>query len=91
MRQIEGSRSTGSRSSAFMRMIHRNTVRASGATNRRLLALVTMDLAWSSTMSTIISMKPWKRPGTPAVARRAASHRQNTTSRPIRIDQNSES
>ncbi|CFO69554.1 Uncharacterised protein [Bordetella pertussis] len=50
-----------------------------------------MDLAWSSTMSTIISMKPWKRPGTPAVARRAASHRQNTTSRPIRIDQNSES
>ena len=88
---MDGSRSTGIRSSAFISTIQRKTVRASGATNRRLLALVTMLLAWSSTMSTTISTKAWKRVGTPEVARRAAIHRNKMTITPIRMDQNSES
>ncbi|KAG1241805.1 hypothetical protein G6F65_023343 [Rhizopus arrhizus] len=88
---MEGNRSTGSKSSAFIRMIQMNKVSASGAMKRRLLALWTMPLAWSSTMSTIISTKAWKRVGTPLVARRAARHRKKITIRPIRPDQNNES
>ncbi len=67
-------RSTGSRSIAFIRKIQTNTVSASGATNLRLWALCTMPLACPSTISTRISTAAWKRPGTPEVALRAASH-----------------
>ena len=54
--------------------IQMNTVSASGATSLRLWALWTMPLACESTISTSISTAAWKRPGTPAVALRAASH-----------------
>jgi len=72
--QMKGSRSTGSRSIAFIRKIQMKTVRASGATSLRLWALWTMPLAWDSTISTRISTAAWKRPGTPEVAARAAFH-----------------
>ena len=41
-----------------------NTISASGAIHERSPWM--MPLAWSSTISTIISTKAWKRPGTPA-------------------------
>ena len=72
---IHGSRSTGSRSIAFITKIHTNTVSASGATSLRLCALCTMPLACESTISTSISTAAWKRPGTPDVARDAARQR----------------
>ncbi|MCY1313778.1 hypothetical protein D9M70_643330 [compost metagenome] len=59
---------------AFSRKIQTNTVSASGAMNLRLAALCTLALAWLSTISTRISTAAWKRPGTPGVALRAASH-----------------
>ena len=80
---MRGSRSTGSRSIAFIRKIQTNTVSASGATSLRLLALWTMPLAWLSTISTRISTAAWKRPGTPEVALRAASHSSQQPSTPI--------
>ena len=88
---MAGSRSTGSRSIAFIRKIQTNTVSASGATSLRLWALCTMPLAWESTISTSISTAAWKRPGTPEVALRAASHSSQQPSTPSVIEKNSES
>src|SRR5512137_1465997 len=75
---IHGSRSTGMRSIAFMKMIQMKTVIASGA--MKLRSPCTIDLLCSSTISTIISTKAWKRPGTPGVAARAARCRRNSVS-----------
>ena len=71
--------------------IQMNTVSASGATNLRLLALCTMPLAWESTISTMISTAAWKRPGTPEVALRAASHSSQQVSTPRAMEKNIES
>ena len=67
-----GSRSTGSRSIALSRKIQMKIVSAIGPTILRLVALWTMALAWSSTISIMNSIAAWKRPGTPDVTRRAA-------------------
>src|SRR5690242_7620993 len=88
---MAGTRSTGSRSIVFIRTIQRNTVSASGETNLRLLALCTMPLACESTISTRISTAAWKRPGTPAVALRAAFQRKKQAITPSTIAQNIES
>ncbi len=63
--------STGIKSIAFITVIQQNTISASGAIHERSPWM--MPLAWSSTISTIISTKAWKRPGTPGVTRRAAA------------------
>ncbi len=85
-RPIHGRKSTGSRSIAFIRKTQQNTVRASGAMKVR--SPLTSTLACSLTMSTSISTAAWKRPGTPEVARRAASHSTNSTIRPQRTEKN---
>ena len=54
-----------------MSALEQHTVSANGA--MKLRSPWTMFLAWSLTISTIISTKAWKRPGTPEVARRAAA------------------
>jgi hypothetical protein len=89
--QISGSRSTGSRSIALSKKIHTNTVRASGATSLRLCALCTMPLACESTISTSTSTAAWKRPGTPDVALRAASHSSQQVNTPNDAEKNTES
>ena len=89
--QMAGIRSTGSRSIAFIRKIQTKTVSASGATNLRLSALCTMPLACASTISTRISTAAWKRPGTPEVALRAASHSSQQVTMPSETAQNTES
>ena len=76
---------------AFIRKIQTNTVSASGATSLRLWALCTMPLAWESTISTSISTAAWKRPGTPEVALRAASHSSQQPSTPSAKEKNTES
>ncbi len=63
------------------------TVSASGA--MKLRSPCTMDFAWSSTISTIISTNACMRPGTPAVARRAAVYMTRQPTMPIATDQNS--
>ena len=83
---IFGSRSTGSKSIAFMKKIHTKTVSASGETNLRDSALWMMPFACSDTMSTRISTAAWKRPGTPEVALRAASHSTKTVARPSTME-----
>jgi len=67
---------------AFIRKIQTNTVSASGEMNLRLWALWILALAWLSTISTSISTAAWKRPGTPAVALRAASQSTNNPMMP---------
>jgi hypothetical protein len=81
-----GSRSSGSRSIAFMKKIQTNTVSASGA--MKLRSPCTIDLDCDSTISTRISTAAWKRPGTPEVALAAALARIRTASRPRVMDQN---
>ncbi|MCY1374647.1 hypothetical protein D9M69_620030 [compost metagenome] len=78
--------STGIKSIAFIMVIQQNTISASGAIHERSPWM--MPLAWSSTISTIISTKAWKRPGTPEVTRRAAAYRNSTAMAPHRTDQN---
>jgi hypothetical protein len=73
---------------AFIRKIQTNTVRASGATNSRDFGEWTMPLAWSATISTMISTAAWKRPGTPEVARAARRAMMNTPSRPRPMEKN---
>ena len=50
-----------------------------------------MPLAWVSTISTRISTAAWKRPGTPEVALRAASHSRKQPSTPSATEKNIES
>jgi hypothetical protein len=50
-----------------------------------------MPLAWESTISTRISTAAWKRPGTPEVALRAASHSTQQPRMPRAMEKNSES
>ncbi len=66
-----------------------NTVSAKGPTNLRDCALWMIDLAWLSTISRTISTAACRRPGTPAVARRATVRSSHRPSTPSRIDQNS--
>ena len=61
-------------------------VSAIGPTILRLVALCTIALAWLSTISIRNSTAAWKRPGTPEVARRAASMPKNRKTMP-RIDE----
>src|SRR5262245_14641315 len=77
--------STGRKSSEFISETQTNTVSASGAMKLRLPC--TIDFDWSSTISTTISTNAWKRPGTPEVARRAASHINRQPSTPANTDQ----
>ena len=83
--QMAGNRSTGSRSIAFIRKIQTNTVRASGATSLRLVALCTMPLACESTISTSSSTAAWKRPGTPEVALAAARYNSQQPTMPSTV------
>mmetsp|Transcript_7078 Transcript_7078/g.17107 ORF Transcript_7078/g.17107 Transcript_7078/m.17107 type:complete len:222 (+) Transcript_7078:55-720(+) len=89
--QICGRKSTGSMSMKFIRKIQTNTVRASGPTKARLLALSMTLLAWLSTSSNRISTAAWKRPGTPEVALRTPSHSRKTPRKPSTVAKTSES
>ena len=71
--------------------IQTNTVRASGATSLRLVALCTMPLAWVSTISTSSSTNAWKRPGTPEVAFAAARYSTKQLTTPSSVAQKMES
>ncbi len=88
---MTGSRSTGSRSIALSRKIHKNTVSAIGATSLRLCALCTMPLAWLSTISTRNSTAACMRPGAPEVTLRATSHISQQPSAPSSTEKNTES
>ena len=83
--------STANVLNAFISTIHRKTVIASGATNFRVSSLGTMLRACWSTMSTNISTKACNRPGTPAVARRAANHINKIAMNPVTNAQKMES
>ena len=74
-----------------MKKIHTNTVRATGATALREVALGMMPLACVSTSSTSISTAAWKRPGTPEVARLAAFHSTKIANSPRAVAQKMES
>src|SRR5690349_1830235 len=86
---IHGSRSSGSRSIAFMKKTHMKMVSASGARNRR--SPWKTSFTWPSTNSTIISTNAWPLDGTPEVALRAFIPNHSTNSTPRSSETNRES
>src|SRR5450830_1410480 len=84
-RMVPETRSTGRKSSEFIRATQMNTVSASGA--MKLRSPCTMAFDWSSTISTTISTNDWKRPGTPEVALRAARYIIRQANTPQTTDQ----